>query len=965
MNLYDEFIHNNVEYFVNPQPHNLSKLSDKFNILYVNVIKLISENRRNLFSLFISDHGIIFDAIVLCETGFSSAVDALQISHYDAFHNCRLRSGGGVSIYILEKYKARETLSDTFQENQIILVNIPGLHINIGSLYRQQRSSANLFCEWLDRILSSNKNLIICGDMNLNLAATESTSVQSYIDTIKSNNFLYLNNTNPQFYTRACSTTKTFIDHCLSDKLNLKYSFLLFDHSISDHRYFIISFKHENPAPSPQTTTINKINYNLVHNSAITLLNSPNIKFDFFYKELKQLISINTYQQSVTIKKINLLKPWFNKTLLSTKKNRDRCYKLMKKYSTNGLYKLQFLSFKAELISMIKKEKSIYFSNQLNLHLDNPKKIWNIFKEIMFGKKVEINQTNITTLTINNIQINNANLIAENLNEYFINIGQKLADLLPLINSPPPQMITFQTSFDKFLPTTEDEILNSINGLKNGSSSGLDKITVKLAKSLAKLIAAPLSSAINECFNSGKFPDDLKSARVTAIFKAGDRTNPSNYRPISVLSIFYKLIEFAIKSRLENYLIESKIINKHQYGFQKGSNTTAAALNLMNTIYTNLNKNQKTSSIYIDCTKAFDSMNFSILINKLKLIGIGGSALQLLNDYIHNRHQTVIVNGIQSSFLEIVTGSGQGTVLAPTLYIIYTNDIFDIKLHGNLQMYADDCVCTYGANNFVELYSQMSADAVSLYNWFTKNKLTMSISKTQFMIYYQRNTNLSDIFNNIQLTGINIVRVDNYKYLGLIINTALNFNSHIDYIKKKITPYIAILNRCKQILSTPDLKKIYFAFIHSSICYMLPIYSAAPDTKLNELAILQKRAVKNVYKLKWDHPTSTLFRENIFPLNKLIDIETCILFFKLKNNLTKNDLQLQTRINISNTLTRQHSLHSNTFTSREYILKSFFFKAPNLYNSLPISILSETSIIKFKTLLKEHISDQSLSQHIS
>ena len=315
------------------------------------------------------------------------------------------------------------------------------------------------------------------------------------------------------------------------------------------------------------------------------------------------------------------------------------------------------------------------------------------------------------------------------------------------------------------------------------------------------------------------------------------------------------------------------------------------------------------------------------------------------------------MNSCQSSFKEILIGSGQGTVLAPTLYVIYTNDIFDLDLFGTMQLYADDCVCTYSADNFTQLQLRMSSDADKLYNWFTSNKLTMNISKTQFIIYYQRNTNVSNIFNNLNFAGNNISRVDSYKYLGLYINTTLNFSSHIDYIKNKIKPYIAILNRCKRILPTPDLKKIYFAFIHSNITYMLPIYSAAPDSKLNEIYMLQKKAVKHVFKLHWDHPSSTIFRDNIVPFHELTTIESCTLFFKIKNNLVKNDFNLNTRSTVSNITTRQHSLHSNPFTYREFILKSFFFKVPNIFDNLPLPIKNESNFEKFKTLLKENFTN--------
>ena len=133
---------------------------------------------------------------------------------------------------------------------------------------------------------------------------------------------------------------------------------------------------------------------------------------------------------------------------------------------------------------------------------------------------------------------------------------------------------------------------------------------------------------------------------------------------------------------------------------------------------------------------------------------------------------------------------------------------------------------------------------------------------------------------------------------------------------------------------------------------MLPVYCTAPATKLDELFILQKKAVKNIFKLKWDHPTATLFRDNIFSLHNLIELETCTLFHKIKFNLIKNDFNINTRPSFLNTITRQHNLHPNYFTSREYILQSFFFKAPNIYNNLPLNIRSERNLIKFKTQIQ-------------
>ena len=328
MNLYDEFSSNNIEYDTNPLPHKIVELANNFNIIYINIIKLISEKRRNIFSLFLSNYGIVFDAIVLCETGFTSSTDAYNIEHYDSYHNCRVRSGGGVSVYILDKHKSTESLNCTYQENQTIIAHLPNLHFNLGALYRQQRSCPKLFCEWLDGILSTHKNTILCGDMNLNLATTDDPKVQLYIDTILSNNFLYLNSKKPIHFTRSCNSTKTFIDHCIVDKFDLNYKFFLFDHSISDHRHFVISFNNDSADNTGLPISGYKTNYQSVYKLALKALNAPIINFNEFRVSLNQLIIDNTTIHAHIGKKINLSKPWFTKKHLEIKKLRDRYYKL-------------------------------------------------------------------------------------------------------------------------------------------------------------------------------------------------------------------------------------------------------------------------------------------------------------------------------------------------------------------------------------------------------------------------------------------------------------------------------------------------------------------------------------------------------------------------------------------------------------------------------------------------------------
>lgn len=948
------FLNNNISYILNPSFYQLKQNKDKFNIFYLNVNKLISHKRRDQFDYLLSKFGLIFDAIVLVETAFSDITSAYKLTGYDDFHNIRSRMGGGVSIYVLSRHNAMEALNTTTNENQAIIVKVPHMSIKLGGIYRPPHSNKLLFSEWFDDILNSHNGTIFTGDFNLNIFDVDVRN-GFYYDTILSNNFVCINNLASNMYTRHNNVLSTCLDHCIVDKLDNNYNFFIGDNKLSDHRHFIISLPTNTQTSTlSSAVTFEKINITNVKKEILLLLQDANLSLNFFINRVDDILQTNTKSIS-KIKQISYKKPWFKKYLIKIKNKRDKLYKLSRKYENNAFYRLNFLIKKKELSDAITSEKIYHYSNLVNEHLHNPKQLWRLFKEITSGIHGASATAKIILKTQATLFIED-DAVANHLNEYFVNIGDSLAKKLPTVQYTIPS-IKPHNSINTFEKTSPDEIVNIISNLKTDSSAGLDKFPTRLLKDISNNIAPFLSNSINECFDLGKFPDKYKIARVITIFKSGDKFDPSNYRPISILSVFSKVFENAIKSRLINYMNLHSVINSNQFGFVKGSNTTTATLNLLKEIYDNLNSSKKTACIFIDVMKAFDSMDFDILLSKLQSIGIGGKVLELLADYLDNRSQCVFANGVLSDFQTIKTGSPQGSVLAPILFLIYVNDMFDLSLSGTLQLFADDAVCTYGSADYASLRAKMESDLQKLYTWFTKNKLSMHIGKTKFITFYQRNTIMSNIFDEINLNDNIISRVDSYKYLGIFLDSYLNFTTHVNYVKNKILPYIRILSRIKHYLPSDQLKKIYFAHIHSHINYLLPIYSAAHDTKLRELLILQKKAVKHVFKLKPDHPSATLFRANILPLKTLSKSETCILFFKIKNRLINFNDCFPTRSEISHITTRQHNLYNYDKTDKEYIKKSFFYSAPVMFNSLPEQVKTCRSIDTFKISIKTFLSE--------
>jgi hypothetical protein len=292
-----------------------------------------------------------------------------------------------------------------------------------------------------------------------------------------------------------------------------------------------------------------------------------------------------------------------------------------------------------------------------------------------------------------------------------------------------------------FDPTDADEVSLIIDKLNTRSACGVDGFRMKYLKRIKDRLIPFLVRSINECIATGVFPDSLKIARVVPVHKGGDSTDPKNYRPISVLPLFSKIFEMVVRDRLEMFLNRNGVIHRNQFGFTRKSNTTAACLNLMKRIYDSMNKKKKTACIFVDLTKAFDCVDFDILRTKLHKIGIRGSALKLLSNYLTNRKQCVIIDGTVSGVTDVSCGVPQGSVLGPILFLIYINDLFSLRLFSEQQCFADDSVLTFSANDYSDLCFQMKSDLCEFNGWLVRNRLTMNVSKTSFMIFSLRNTN--------------------------------------------------------------------------------------------------------------------------------------------------------------------------------------------------------------------------------
>ena len=238
--------------------------------------------------------------------------------------------------------------------------------------------------------------------------------------------------------------------------------------------------------------------------------------------------------------------------------------------------------------------------------------------------------------------------------------------------------------------TSSLEIVDIVNSMKAGDSAGIDEISINLIKLVIDCIAEPLSVIINLCFTKGIYPDQLKIAKVCPVFKDDSKTEFSNYRPISIIPSFSKFFEKLISNRLLSFINKFEIFNPAQYGFRKNHSTYMAMLNFYDKVSEAIDKNEFIIGIFIDLSKAFDTINHDILIKKLELYGIRGIPNLLLKNYLENRQQYVSYNNYASTLKPICCGVPQGSILGPLLFLLYINDMTYCCKYLQFLLFADD-----------------------------------------------------------------------------------------------------------------------------------------------------------------------------------------------------------------------------------------------------------------------------------
>ena len=361
-----------------------------------------------------------------------------------------------------------------------------------------------------------------------------------------------------------------------------------------------------------------------------------------------------------------------------------------------------YKKFRNRVVSELRTSRAAYYNQYFLTHKDNMKKLWSGIRSIINIKHKTT--LNISQLVTDGTVVTDPKHIASAFNRYFVNVPQQADKAIPRTKKSPIDYLKDRNGHSIFLIATDPlEIEIIIMSFNNSKTVGPYSIPMKLLKSLGKPVSEAFSLIVNDSFSNGTYPSKLEVGKVVAHHKKGTSDNPSNYRPIFLLSVFSKIIGKLMHKRPYDFLEINNVIDPLQFGFRKKHSTAHALTSLTEKVKQTIDDGNYGCGVFIDLKKAFDTVNQQIHLKKLEHYGIRSIPLDWFKSYLSNRKQYVSVNGNTSETLEVTCGVPQGSVLGQLLFLIYINDLPKVSKKLTFFLFADDTNIYYESSDILEI----------------------------------------------------------------------------------------------------------------------------------------------------------------------------------------------------------------------------------------------------------------------
>lgn len=906
-------------------------------------LSITSQNIRSIYSNlndFMATMSLLdfeSDILLLTECRLAPYKPIPHLVNYSSLATVNnLNQNDGVVAYVSNRLKAN------IQEIKLTHASCLQITVNNTLLLGIYRSPSNYdalnFIDSLDNYLysvKSFKNIIITGDVNINLIPRQQEPAQEnhnrnyYLNMLSSHGIL----PGHSLPTREA----TCLDHfMLKIERNIRTAHIaVLNTTVTDHLTIFLCLTNQILKDICPKKCI-KIDYDkamckLFNKELISLLssNDPGYVAERLICKLQESLEESKIIKSIPKCK-RCIKPWVTPGILRCINNRNKMQLRVRSDPGNEILRATFKRYRNFCNKIIKHVKRKYDRELLSKSVKNTKALWKTIKSLTNYKTAKTK--NIDLLNTAATPVDSVNLV----NDFFSNIGKKLAEDI-LAGGPLDPISGFSGLSDSMgssfvlLDTDPQEISDIILGLKVDSAPGWDNIPTRFLRLVRTEIAPVISHLANLCFATGAFPSLLKQSIVTPVHKTGESDDANNYRPISVLPAISKIIEKAINNRLITYLDKFNILSAKQFGFRRGTSTEDATIALTHVITDIIDKSNKCLAVFLDLKKAFDTVSLPILVRKLERIGIRGCALDLLSDYLHGRTQRVKIGDVVSREASVSYGVPQGSVLGPTLFLIYINDLTGLNVDcGHIFSYADDTVILFEGKTWEDTFTSADLGLRGVYSWLKNNLLTLNISKTNYICFSKYlstqphsdleikiHNNCNKTISSLNCNCMKIKRVPSTKYLGLILDQRLSWHSHVAHVNGRIRKLVWLFKILRHVSTKALLSQIYIALAQSVMSYCICVWGGATKTKFLEVERGQRCILKVMYFRPFRFPTSDLYRLcDLLSMRKLYILCTVL---KRHRTLTFNPSQLNGR---RNRPVAQFTYYKSIFARRQFSMQS-------------------------------------------
>ena len=858
-----------------------------FSILHLNMRSLSS--KMGQLEVLLAQIKSEFSCLIISETWFNqnTFLSQFSINGYSLFTDSRkCKNGGGVCVYI------RDNLATTVAD--VSLAGCDSLLLHVGesgrevctvlAVYRAPSCSLSAFLRDLAVVLPTlPSNSFIVGDFNIDINHNNALDAFSnrYINLMEKFGFRNI----IESPTRYCSTKASLLDHIFVNTKSIALKSCTLEVAIADHlaTCSTLLYKESIQKSHKPAKSYSKINYaslkkNIeVHDwNAILQADDTHLAFERFITSLSGIIQSCTTQKKLKSGR-SFKKPWMTTQLLKLTTQRTRLHQKFRNEPMNEQLAKRYRNFRNYVTGCVSKAKREFYQDRYNQCKDNVHTKWRFLKSLV-GKTKPLSEDVIKLTSPDGSSLEDELAVAEQLNTFFTNVGTKLSQTLPIpaqdfrsyLSKPSQSVPNF--NFYEVGPALILKIIESTSAKK---ATGPDNISVRALKENKLTLTPVLTHLTNLIIKNSLFPDCLKVARVKPLFKKGDKTDQNNYRPISILNSISKIVERVLSFQIRDFLESNNLLTEFQFGFRQNLSTTDAINKIMEKLYTNFDQSKITQGVFLDFSKAFDTIDHNILIQKLQFYNFSKPSAQLVKSYLQNRKQFVAINQTNSTLKPVTIGVPQGSVLGPLLFLIYINDLLKSAPDLNYILFADD------TNIFSTDRNLLNIGINEVHTWCLSNRLVINYSKTFQVLFKAPNKSITMNDYSLKMDNTRLDIKSSTKFLGIELDTNITFKEHLKNLHKKLNLCILMMRAIRPFLDRKTMINIYYSYFYPHLIYGIEFWGHSAETNLKPIKTLQKSALRVIVKVApGKHVTSHFKKLKIMPLEMLIEYRILRLLFK-------------------------------------------------------------------------------------